>query len=115
YRGALELLSDGRAILLTGDEAHDQRVIGQFSNRDYDALKALRVRFLRIGDIVRDQYLREPPDLAGGLDALFGTLRIGGKLRKLSLEDRHFLVKMFTTSAHELVQRWFESDMMRWI
>ena len=115
YRCALELLSDGRAILLTGDEAHDQAMIGQFSNRDYDALKALRARFLRIGDIVRDQYLREPPELSGGLDAVLRALRIGGKLRKLSPEDRHFLVKMFTTSAYELVQRWFESDTMRWI
>src|SRR5260221_10250956 len=57
YRGALELLSDGRAILLTGDEAHDQAVVGRFSNRDYDAMKELRARFLRVGDIVRDQWL----------------------------------------------------------
>jgi phytoene dehydrogenase-like protein len=115
YRGALELLSDGRAILFTGEAAHDQAVVGRFSNRDYEAIKELRARFLRIGDIVRDQYLREPPDLAGGLDTLLGMLRIGGKLHKLSAEDRHFLVKMFTSSAYDLVTRWFESDTIRQI
>jgi phytoene dehydrogenase-like protein len=115
YRGALELLSDGRAILLTGDEAHDQAVVGRFSNRDYDAMKELRARFLRVGDVVRDQWLREPPDLAGGFDALLSTLRIGGQLHKLSAEDRHFLAQLFSSSAYNLVTRWFESDTIRQI
>jgi len=115
YRGALDLLSDGRAILLTGEEAHDRAAVGRFSNRDYEAMKALRARLLRVGDIVRELWLREPPDLAGGLDSLLGTLRIGGKLRKLSVEDRHFLIQMFTLSAHELATRWFESDAIRQI
>ncbi|MBV9784061.1 MAG: NAD(P)/FAD-dependent oxidoreductase [Acidisphaera sp.] len=115
YRGSLELLSDGRAILFTGDAAHDQAVVGRFSNRDYQAILDLRARFLRIGDIVRDQYLREPPDLAGGLDTVLGALRIGGKLHRLSAEDRAFLMRMFTSSAYDLVTGWFESDTMRQI
>jgi len=115
YRGALDLLSDGRAVLLTGDEAHDQVVVGRFSNRDYEAMKALRARLLRVGDIVRYLWLRAPPDLAGGLDSLFGTVQIGRQLRKLSPEDRHFLIQMFTLSAYDLATRWFESDAIRQI
>ncbi|HYB11488.1 MAG TPA: NAD(P)/FAD-dependent oxidoreductase [Alphaproteobacteria bacterium] len=115
YRGAVDLLSDGRAILLTGDEGHDQMVIGRFSNRDYEAMKALRARLLRVGDIVRRLWLRAPPDLAGGLDSLLGAVAIGRQLRKLSLEDRHFLIQMFTLSAEDLAARWFESDTVRQI
>jgi phytoene dehydrogenase-like protein len=115
YRGALELLNDGRQILLTGDEAHDQAVIGRLSNRDYDAMKRLRARLLKVSDIVRDQWLREPPDLGGGWDAMFGVLRAGARMRKLDIDDRHFLIQMFTLSAHELMSRWFESDTVRQI
>jgi phytoene dehydrogenase-like protein len=113
YRGALELLSDGRAILFTGDEAHDQAQVAQFSNRDWDAMKRLRQRLLRVGDVVRDQWLREPPDLAGGWESLFAAARTGLRLRRLDADERHFLVQMFTLSANELMERWFESETMR--
>ena len=115
YRGALELLSDGRAVYFTGDEAHDQAVVGRFSNKDWEAIKDFRARLARVGAVVRDQILREPPDIAGGLEALFGALRIGGQLSKLTPEDRHFLTQMFTSSAHSIVHRYFESETIRQI
>ncbi|MGO8868385.1 MAG: phytoene desaturase family protein [Alphaproteobacteria bacterium] len=115
YKGSLDLLSDGRAILFTGEEAHDQATVARFSNRDYIAIKELRARLLQVGDIIRDQWLREPPDLAGGLDSLLGSLRLGARLRKLSVDDRHFLIQMFTSSACDLAERWFESDAIRQI
>jgi phytoene dehydrogenase-like protein len=115
YRGSLELLSDGRAILFTGEEARDQATVGRFSNRDYESLKRLRQQLIRVGDIIREQWLREPPPLAGGLDAVLGALRIGGQLRKLDEDDRHFLVQMFTLSAAEFMERRFESETMRQI
>jgi len=110
YRGSLDIFSDGRTLLFTGDEDHDRAQVARFSNRDYDAMGALRARLQRVGNIVREQLLREPPDLAGGLDALLSMLRIGGGMRKLSPEDRHFLVQMFTLSANDLMERWFESE-----
>lgn len=115
YKGSLELLSDGRAILFTGDEARDQAMVGQFSNRDYDNMKRFREQLIRVGEVVRDQWLREPPDLAGGWEAAFSALRTAGKLRKLTVEDRLFLAQMFTLSGHDLMSRWFESDTIRQI
>jgi phytoene dehydrogenase-like protein len=115
YRGALELLSDGRAILFTGDEAHDQAVVGRYSNRDYAAIKEFRARLMRVGEVVRTQMLSEPPDLSGGFEALLSSLKLGGQLRRLSAEDRHFLVQMFTSNAYSIVHRWFESDTIRQI
>lgn len=115
YRGSLELLSSGEAVQFTGDEAHDQAEVARFSNRDWDAMKRLRQRLLRVGDVVRDQWLREPPDLAGGWESLFATARAGLQLRKLDADDRHFLAQMFTLSASELMERWFESETLRQI
>jgi phytoene dehydrogenase-like protein len=115
YRGALELLDTGEVVQLTGEEAHDQPVVARFSNRDWDSLKRLRARLSRVGDIVRDQVLRPPPDLAGGWDALWSGLRIAGELRRIDLDDRLFLTQLFTLSADELMERWFESEPMRQI
>jgi phytoene dehydrogenase-like protein len=113
FRGALDILSDGRTLLFTGDEMNDRAEVARFSNRDYEAMGALRERLQRVGAAVRDQLLREPPDLGGGLDAILSMLRLGGGLRRLSPEDRHFLVQMSTLSANDLMERWFESEAMR--
>jgi len=113
FRGALDILGDGRTLLFTGDEMHDRAQVGRFSNRDYDAMGALREQLQRVGAVVRDQLLREPPDVGGGLDALLPMLRLGGGIRRLSAEDRHFLIQMFTLSANDLMERWFESEAMR--
>jgi len=115
YRGSLELLSDGRAILFTGDPTHDQAEVARFSNRDYEALMRLRARLLKVGDVIRDQWLREPPDLAGGLESLLATLHAGMQVRKLEPDDRHFLIQIFTLSANDLMERWFESEALRQI
>ena len=77
FRGALDILSDGRTLLFTGDEMHDRAQVARFSNRDYEAMGALREQLRRVGDVVRDQLLREPPDLGGGLDAILPMLRLG--------------------------------------
>jgi phytoene dehydrogenase-like protein len=115
YRGALELLDTGEVVQFTGEAAHDQAQIARFSNRDGEALQRLRARLARVGDLVRDQLLRPPPDLAGGWDAVWSTLRIAGKARHLDVEDRLFLTQLFTLSADELMGRWFESETMRHI
>ncbi|MBL8705681.1 MAG: NAD(P)/FAD-dependent oxidoreductase [Rhodospirillales bacterium] len=115
YKGAVELLSSGQVVQFTGDDAHNQAEVAKFSNRDFDAMKRLRERLLRVGDIVREQWLREPPALAGGWEALFASARAGLSMRKLDADDRHFLAQMFTLSASDLMERWFESETMRQI
>jgi phytoene dehydrogenase-like protein len=47
FRGSLDLLSDGRALLFTGEEMHDRAEVARFSNRDYEAMGALRERLQR--------------------------------------------------------------------
>ena len=37
FRGALDILGDGRTLLLTGEEMHDRAQVACFSNRDYEA------------------------------------------------------------------------------
>jgi phytoene dehydrogenase-like protein len=113
YRGSLDIFSDGRTLLFDGNETHDRAQVARYSNRDYEAMGRLRSQLQRVGDVVRAQLLCEPPDLAGGIGSILDMLRIGGSLRGLTPGDRHFLVQMFTLSANDLMERWFESEPIR--
>src|SRR5262249_6790518 len=113
FHGSLDILSDGRTLLFTGEEMHDHAQVARFSNRDYEAMGALRERLQGVGAGVREQLVGEPREFGGGRALILPILRIGGGLRRLSAEDRHFLIQMFTLSANDLMERWFESEAMR--
>lgn len=113
YRGSVDLMSDGRTLLLTGDAAHDQAEIGRYSNRDYAGIKKFQNLLLKAGDVVREQFLTAPLDLAGGVGQIIPALKLGGSMRRLSLEERQLLIQMFVSSAYEIVNRYFESDIVR--
>lgn len=113
YRGAVEFLGNGNTILLTGDDDRDRATIGRYSNRDYEAMKKLRRQLERVGGIIREQWMREPPALKGGMSSIMGGLQTLLSMRHLDEDDRHFLSQMFTTSAYDLVHRWFESAEIR--
>lgn len=100
-------------MLLTGDETHDRMVYGRHSNRDYDATIQFYKTVARVGEVLRAQWLKEPPPLSGGAFDLTRLLPAGRAFRKLSAEDRHFLMQLFTSSATSLAERWFESERVR--
>ncbi len=111
-KGELEICRDDH-LYLTGDEANDRAEIGRFSSRDYDAIKRFEAMLAETGTVVRNQWLREPPSLSGGFMDLLGMLKAGRDMRGLSLEPRHRLLQMFTSSAADIITRWFESPMVR--
>jgi phytoene dehydrogenase-like protein len=112
-KASLSLLSDGRALLLTGDDNHDRAAVGRFSNRDYDNMHRFHEAVDRVGQVVRVQWLKEPPNLGGGVMDLLALLPAGREFRGLSPEDRHLLMQLFTSPANEIAERWFESEPIR--
>jgi phytoene dehydrogenase-like protein len=111
-KGDLEICREDH-LFLTGEEAHDRAEIGRFSGRDYDAMQRFEAMVWTIGAVVRNQWLREPPSLRGGLTDFGALLRAGRDMHGLSLEHRHRLLQMFTSSAADIIDRWFESRMVR--
>jgi len=105
---------DGRYSLLTGDEENDRREIGKFSNRDYDAMQRFNAMLSEVGAVIRKQMLRPPPRLAGGGVAdMFDLLRLGNAARKLSPDLRHRMMQLFTTSIGDILDRWFDSEVVK--
>ena len=67
-------------LLLIGSEAHDRKEIERFSSRDYDAMDRFEDMVQTIGDVVRNQMLKEPPKLDAGFQDLWAALKMGLKV-----------------------------------
>jgi phytoene dehydrogenase-like protein len=111
-KGDLEICRDDH-LYLTGKDSNDRAEIGRFSSSDYDAIEQFEAMLAEIGTVIRNQWLREPPSLRGGFMDLMGMLKAGRDIRGLSMERRHRLLQMFTSSAADIIDRWFESPMVR--
>src|SRR5690606_12163111 len=87
-----------------------QREVARFSRADAERLPAYYAMIERVADVLRALVLRTPPNVGGGVrDALAG-LALARDLRRLDLEARRDLLDLFTKSAGDLLDRWFESD-----
>jgi phytoene dehydrogenase-like protein len=107
-------LPDGRSLLLTGDDAQDQAEVAKFSNRDYRAMKEFDRRLALAADVLRGEMLRAPPPLAGGgLGGVLAMLRLGNGFRRLAPEERQFLLQLFTMPVGDLLDRWFDSEIVK--
>ncbi len=83
-------------------------------NREmYDAMERFESMLRKIGEVVRNQMLREPAKLDAGFMDLMALGRMGLDIRKLSPDLRHRLLQMLTSSAHDFIERWFESPMIK--
>ncbi len=100
-------------LFLTGDAEHDRKEVGRFSSVDYDAMDRFDAMIQKAGEVVRKQMLREPPRLDAGILDLMPLARMGLDIRKLSPDLRHRLVQLLTSSAYDLIERWFESPMIK--
>lgn len=100
-------------LFLTDDDQHNQKEIAKFSSTDYDAKKNFDTMIQTVGQVVRKQMLSEPPNLDAGLKDFISLVKTGFEVKKLSPDQRHRLIQIFTSSAYDLIERWFESPMLK--
>ena len=107
-------LPDGRYLKVAPGRTKAE--VAKFSARDADRLDAYEARLERLTDVLRALALRAPPNLATGqglaanLGALLDTAKVGNRLRSLGLEGQRDLLELFTRSAGDVLDQWFESD-----
>ena len=67
----------------------------------------------RVADVLREMLPVTPPNIRAGnaadLAALVDIFKVGKRFRALSLPERRDLLDLFTKSAGDLLDRWFES------
>jgi phytoene dehydrogenase-like protein len=106
-------LPDGRH-LKTGGAVDTVAEIARFSERDAARYGEYSARLERIADVLRALVLETPPNLVAGhpLAALRELLkggRIARRLGRLGLEGERDLLALFTGSAGDFLDSWFES------
>jgi len=101
-------LDDGYLKVGSGLEA-TQREFAKFSARDAKSLPHYWAKLERVADVLRDAVLETPPNAGGGVLDLVGFLRSGWRIKNLPLETQRDLLGLFTRSAAEWLDDWFES------
>jgi len=108
--------SDGR-YLLTG-EGRTHASIAKLSERDATRIDAFTHELETIADVLRQFILRAPPNIVEGsgvstLHEAFNALGTANILRGLTLEQQRTLLDLFTCSAGEMLDDWFDSDLVK--
>jgi len=110
--GTLSVCGDNH-LFFNDDENHNRKEVERFSSTDYEAMEKFEEMFHSVGGVIRNQMLKEPPSLDAGFFDLLKLGRMGLDVRKLTPQLRHRLLQILTSSAYDLIERWFESPMIK--
>jgi phytoene dehydrogenase-like protein len=105
---------DGRYLFMWQDRDKTLAEIAKFSKHDAEVFPAYEEHLERLSQVVEGLLLTTPPEFPpNGLGDLIDYLKLAGKLRGLSPREMVGLVKIFTQSAVEFLDEWFESDSIK--
>jgi phytoene dehydrogenase-like protein len=105
--------ADGRYLCTGGGITAAE--VAKFSARDAGRLDEYGQRLDRIADVLRELVLQTPPNVVRGdwraaLPQLLRAARAGGRVRSLDLNLQRELLRLFSASAGDYLDGWFESD-----
>jgi phytoene dehydrogenase-like protein len=103
-------VEDGGYLKLGGGLERTQAEVAKFSKRDAERLPAYYAMLDDVGDVLRDLAIQTPPNLADGIWGLPRALKQGNRLRGMSLKQQRDMLNLFTKSARDFLDAWFESD-----
>jgi len=101
---------DGGFLKVGGGLEATQREFARFSVHDAKSLPHYWTKLERVADVLRDAVLETPPNAGGGVRDLLGFFRSGLRINKLSIEAQRDLLGLFTRSAADWLEDWFESE-----
>ena len=105
-------LEHGRYLKIGAGKTHAE--VARFSQRDADRLDAYGAHLDTAADLLRELVLQTPPNLGQGgwltaLPELIKAGKLGNRMRKLPLSTQRELLDLFTKSAGDYLDGWFES------
>jgi phytoene dehydrogenase-like protein len=102
---------DDRHLFMWQDDRKTLDELAKFSKRDAEVFPEYERYLERLSQVVEGLLLTTPPEFPpSGIGGIVDYLRLAGRLRKLSPREMTGLVKIFTQSAAEFLDEWFESD-----
>jgi len=106
-------LPDGRSLRVGAGITREE--VARFSGRDAERLPDYEARLEAIADVLRVLAMEPPPNITDGgwwkaIPELIRAGKLGKRLHKLDTGLRQELLDLFTISAAEYLDRWFESE-----
>ena len=103
-------LPDGRAFRLGGERTQDE--IAKWSRRDAERLPAYYAMLDRVVHVLRELMVRTPPNVSDRfvLADWLASYDVARRLKHLDMRGRRDLLDLFTKSAGELLDAYFESE-----
>jgi phytoene dehydrogenase-like protein len=107
---------DGRYLIAA--EGRAEREIAKFSRADAEGYGAFNRELDAAAAVLRELILQAPPNVSRGSTArgiveLLKLGRFGNRLRRLSGTNLQALFDLFTKSAGDYLDQWFESDLVK--
>ncbi|MEX0988949.1 MAG: NAD(P)/FAD-dependent oxidoreductase [Actinomycetota bacterium] len=102
---------DGSSLTLWGDPVRDAENIARFSKHDAAAMKEFDRYFSHIGPLLKQLEFVIPPNLS--IRELPRWLSLAARLRNWTGRDVAEVVRLFTISAADLLDEWFEDDRVK--
>jgi phytoene dehydrogenase-like protein len=99
--------------LLAGRGGLTGREIARHSAKDAEAYDDYARALDSVVGILKQWILRAPPNAGGGLADVLGALKLGSSVRGLDAEQRRDLLDFFTKSAGDILDRYFETDIVK--
>ena len=102
-------LPEGGYLKVGGGLAATQAEVARYSRRDAEILPAYYTMLDRVADVLRELVLATPPSVGGGIGAMLAAWKVAKGFRALDLAGQRDVLDLFTKSAGEVLDRWFES------
>jgi phytoene dehydrogenase-like protein len=102
---------DGTALTLWGDVERDAAAIARFNEHDAAAYVEFDRYFVRVARLLKDLLFVVPPNM--NLRDLPKWAATAGRFRKWSGRDLHETVRLFTMSAADFLDEWFEDERVK--
>lgn len=105
---------DNRYLFFWQDNDRTLTEIAKFSARDAGRFNAYEAHLERLAEVIESLLLTVPPEFPPGkLTDWIDWVKIAGRLRGLGREDILGLVRVFTQSASDFLDAWFESEQVK--
>ena len=104
---------DGRYLILDRDSTRSRREVARFSPKDAEKLDAFHAHLDCSVELLRSLLLKTPPNPAAGVRDLFSGLGLANEVRKMGVEGQADLLDLFGKSAGDILEQWFESDVLK--
>jgi len=105
---------DGRHLFMWKDRARTLAEIAKFSAKDAEAYPRYEAHLEKLAAVAESLLLTTPPEFPPrGIGDFVDYLKLMGRLRGLSRTEIVGLVKVFTQSAADFLDAWFESEELK--